>query len=369
MNTRHSLPPLVLALLLLPQISCAETPATIRGRWVFDAEGRAVPPRQFERGLQTSGLVFWKGVLWSVGDQRSEYPAHLFRIDPATSRLIGAPIPIRAVGGDAGSALADYRTIRNPDLEGITVHPRKEDTLLGVIEDKRQWLLEIAVERVPPSGDGEGPGAAAELWSARLVRITPVEFPDDVAPYRDDSNYRLEGLTASRETGQVYVAYERLKDGLPAIYQLTVDEATSGAPVRPERLRIDFASVPPREDKPRARLNINGLDLATIDGREHIVAVARDQERVLVIDPSTGAVRSVLDLHLRSPDGELMLWVSPEGIAVDPASRRVWIVNDPDSIRGNYRLLADERATGNFAKLVPLLFEVVDVEGLPSDDS
>ncbi|HUE95742.1 MAG TPA: hypothetical protein VMN39_03750, partial [Longimicrobiaceae bacterium] len=31
---------------------------------------------------------------WSVGDQRSEYPGHLFRIDPSTGRLLEKPIPL-----------------------------------------------------------------------------------------------------------------------------------------------------------------------------------------------------------------------------------------------------------------------------------
>ena len=64
----------------------------LRGRWVHDASGKPVGPVDFRRGLQPSGLAYGRGELWCVGDQRSEFPGHLLRIDPKTSRLLGKPI-------------------------------------------------------------------------------------------------------------------------------------------------------------------------------------------------------------------------------------------------------------------------------------
>ena len=47
-----------------------------------------------------------------------------------------------------------------------------------------------------------------------------------------------------------------------------------------------------------------------------------------------------------------------QGVAVDPATDRLWIVNDPDSVRDNYRTQDQEKAEGHFANFTPLLFEM-----------
>ena len=56
----------------------------LRGKWVLDPSGKAVGPDSFRRGLQTSSLLWRDSALLSAGDQRSQYPGHLFLIDPGT---------------------------------------------------------------------------------------------------------------------------------------------------------------------------------------------------------------------------------------------------------------------------------------------
>ena len=77
-----------------------------------------------------------------------------------------------------------------------------------------------------------------------------------------------------------------------------------------------------------------------------------------MLDPEDKTIERILDLDLRSPGGERILWVSPEGVGTDPKSGRLWIVNDPDSIRGRYRLKKNKKAVGNFAAFAPLVFEL-----------
>ncbi|MEM7236142.1 MAG: hypothetical protein AAF517_28510 [Planctomycetota bacterium] len=102
---------------------------------------------------------------------------------------------------------------------------------------------------------------------------------------------------------------------------------------------------------------MNGLQFVEgPKGKALLLGVARDQERVLVIDVESKRIRSVVDLELRSPTGKKMLWVSPEGITADATS--IYIVNDPDSVRGNFRLLNEEKASGRFAEYAPLLFRI-----------
>ena len=69
-------------------------------------------------------------------------------------------------------------------------------------------------------------------------------------------------------------------------------------------------------------------------------------------------MRRVVDLDLRTPEGFSIEWVSPEGLAVDASSNRLWLVNDPDSVRGNYRARDAQQAEGRFAEFAPLLFQL-----------
>lgn len=331
-----------------------KAPPTLLGRWVLDSAGKPIPPREFERGLQTSGLLFYKGVLWSVGDQRSEYPGHLLRLKPESGWIMDKPIRIQVERDSKKSPLyRKYQSIRNPDFEGIALHPFKIDTFLGVTEDKHSWVVEIKISN-----------PTAKNARASITEITQIDFAEGVEAYRGDSNYRLEGITISRKKKLVYLAYERMKDGLPRIFTLSLLDATSGGKIRPEEF-MNFTSVPIREDKKRARLNINGIDIVHVNGEEVLLAVARDQERILIIDPNQAKVTGVVDVAFQSPDGEKIFWVSPEGIAADLKSNRLWIINDPDSIRGNYRLSKNKVSQNNFAAFAPMLFESPLAEIIP----
>jgi len=335
------------------------TLAPVKGVWVLTSEGKTVPAESFRRGLQTSGLFHGQGLLWSVGDQRSQYPGHLLLVDPSTGRLVGRPIRLEAPDDDSDSLVAAYRALSNSDLEGLTRHPSKIDTLYAVTEDKHQWVIEIRLDA--PAGVSIASAretvreARAARIRARLVRISKLEFPENVRPFRDDTNSRLEGVTFFPGENALLLAYERLDDELPRLFRVGF-ESDGGVQRRPSLVPIDFSKVSRRSDKSRARLNINGVVAFERAGRKWVIAVARDQERLLIIDLEARRVVRALDLELRSPEGKRMLWVSPEGVAADPGVGKVWVINDPDSIRGNYRLLKDEKATGKFAEYAPQLF-------------
>jgi len=330
-----------------PKESPKASPLLLEGRWVLDQEGKAVRPREFERGLQTSALLTRGDLLWTIGDQRGEWPWALLAIDPATARLRWGPIKLRLGDPPGGNPLfAEYASIRNSDFEGLAADPKDASVLYGITEDKRQWVVKIRLDE-----KSSPPGAVIE-------EITALEFPADLKAYRDDSNYRIEGIAVSDDGRTMYLAWERATDNLPRIYSLPAAEGCSGKTARPREVPIPFAAVAPRADKPSALLNLNDLAFLRHGGRPLLLAIARDQERILVIDLDEAKVKSTLDLDLRAPGGEAVMWVSPEGIAVDPARDRLWIINDPDSIRGNYRRAGDQTAEGNFAAMAPLLFEM-----------
>ena len=116
--------------------------------------------------------------------------------------------------------------------------------------------------------------------------------------------------------------------------------------------------MPRREDKGRARLNLNGVQFLRRGGRPFLLALARDQERVLLIALDTKRVERIVDLILLSPEGTRIKWVSPEGIALDAERKRVWVINDPDSVRNNYRTAGSSAADGPVALYTPLLFDL-----------
>ena len=86
-----------------------------------------------------------------------------------------------------------------------------------------------------------------------------------------------------------------------------------------------------------------------------------------MLDCNIGHVLRSVDLDFRSPDGQAMLWVSPEAVALDRESGRLWIINDPDSVQGNYRRRGEKKARGPYALYTPLLFELKLSELFPED--
>jgi hypothetical protein len=336
-------------------------PIALRGAWVAAEDGRPVPPGSFTRGLQPSGLIARWGELWSIGDQRSEFPGHVFRIDPRTARLVGKPLrlelPDAAPGEDA--EIAAYRAIPNSDFEGLAVHPKDPATLFAVTEDKIPWVAEVRLEGTGPGGAG-----APAPMRARIARLSRLLLPEDTPSWRNDPNFRMEGCAVSDDAATMYLAFERAQDELPRIHRVPVADLRSGKPVRLELQPVDFASVPRRADKPRARLNVNDIQFVRLGGRPALLAVARDQERLLAIDLDAGKVARIVDLVLLDPAGGAIEWVSPEGLAFDRERDRLWIINDPDSVERNYRARAEPAPTGLFAEYSPLLFELKLSEAL-----
>src|SRR2546426_3500580 len=182
-----------------------EEPVKLRGKWVLDAEGHSIPVRleARPRGLQTSGLLFRKGELWSVGDQRSEFPGCVFRMDTKTARLMGKPLrlelPLPAEKENPEFAI--YRGIPNSDFEGLIVHPLDPDTFFAITEDKTPWIVEIRLQ--------ESETKDASSYKTNIVQLTPIHFPPGVTSWRNNPNYRWEGLAVSDDGKTLYLAFER----------------------------------------------------------------------------------------------------------------------------------------------------------------
>lgn len=338
------------------------------GRWVLDRDGTPVPYERDgrSRGLQPSGMVHRGGLLWCVGDQRSQVPGTIYRIDPRTARLTGPPIRLEPGTPSERSArdFDAYGSIPNPDIEGLCLDPLDPSGLLAVTESRMSWIVGIRVGERP---DGERPDGAASdgidgggerAPSATIVHLEPLRFPDGVSPWRDDANFRFEGIAASDDGKTIYLAFERARDHLPRICVGSLERFRARLHVDLEVLPVRFDRIPSRADKPGALLNINDIQFLRWKGRALLVGVLRDQERLLILDAGTAAIVGLVDLDLRDPSGTPITWVSPEALAIDAAADRLWIINDPDSERGNYKARDAEVPEGMYAAYVPLLFEL-----------
>ena len=75
--------------------------------------------------------------------------------------------------------------------------------------------------------------------------------------------------------------------------------------------------------------------------------------------PVSGPVMIQLNHELATELGiDIARLNSPEGLAIDQKGERLWIINDPDSVKGNYRFRGAKKASGPYALYTPLLFEL-----------
>ena len=316
---------------------------TAVGHWILMADGQAAPSDSFIRGLQTSGLAFDGKLLWSVGDQRSAFPGHLFAIDPSTGWLERQPIPLLAQDPTIRARLKSWGKL---DLEGIAIFPGLGRTFVAVIEDEATAAV---VVRLDDSGNR---AVVQAIWEFTFPGGRPPE------PYRHDTNFRFEGIAIDPQTLRGYVGYERDLQGKAHLYEFDAGSATRKGIEAVPLSELHFEEWDRLGGKANALLNVNGLEFfRTVSGEPRLLVLCRDRELIFTLDPQSCKLVSQVNLNLRAPDDEPIEWASPEGIAVDEQHGLLYVVSDPDSTDGNWRARRTRRAEGNFAKFVPLLFE------------
>jgi uncharacterized protein YjiK len=307
-----------------------------KGRWVLDSGGKSIAPVVAGgrmQGLQTSGLAYDGKFLWAVGDQRSNFAGHIFRIDPSTARLVGNPVKLELNSKTSGGIPESLR-VTNPDLEGLCL--KRSDPLVFYIAVETDGNYVLESHYAP----GENTSPVDRVLRARF----------SVEPAAGDPNNRFEGVTTDGEN--LFLAYERDGQGRPHIYRGPIP--LNSSELKLDDLDVPFSRLPQRQGK--GAVNVN--DLTLLQAQPPTLAIiARDQERLLFYEPATRRL-SYVDLDFRDPDDKEIYWTSPEGIAVDPEGDRLWLIADPDSLRGNYRRRDEPAASGNYADMVPLLFEI-----------
>src|SRR5262249_5422311 len=274
------------------------------------------------------GLAFDGKLLWAVGDQRSNFAGHIFRIDPATARLVGDLVKLDLSDKTLGGIPESLR-ISNPDLEGLCLKPGAPEVFYIAVETDGNFVLESRYE------------PAEKICT--VTRVLRARFSMEPAP--GDPNSRFEGVASDGE--YLFLAYERDGRGQPHIYRGPIPR--NGSELQLDDLDVPFSLLPPRSGK--GAINVNDLTLLPTQPLT-LAIISRDQERLLFYEMGTRQL-SYVDLDFRDPEDQEIYWTSPEGIAIDPTGDRLWLITDPDSLRGNYRRRAERAAHGNYADMVP----------------
>ncbi len=325
---------LLLATSALESVVAQSAPLHTKGRWVLDSQGKPIAPVSGTRmqGLQTSGLDYDGNFLWAVGDQRSNFAGQIFRIDPASARVAGDPVKLDFTVRLRGGLPESLRT-SSPDLEGLCLKRGNPLLFYIAVETDGTFVLESHYS----SGATVSP----------VDRVLRAQLNPEPAP--GDPNTRFEGVAT--DGANLFLVYERDGQGRPHIYRGPIP--LNSFELKLEELNVPFSSLPPRPGK--GVINVN--DVTLLQDPPMLAIIARDQERLLFYELKTRQL-SYLDLDFRDPDDKEIYWTSPEGIAIDPVGDRCWLITDPDSLHGNYRRRDQPVPTGNYADMVPLLFEI-----------
>src|SRR6185503_19977413 len=96
---------------------------------------------------------------------------------------------------------------------------------------------------------------------ATVCAIWEFQFPDGATPtpYRNDPNYRLEGIAVDEIERRGYVAFERDVHGTPRLYQFDLPSLPLTGIVQVLLEPVAFTDWNQLDGKPGAQVNANGL--------------------------------------------------------------------------------------------------------------
>nr|VFK41469.1 MAG: hypothetical protein BECKTC1821D_GA0114238_101036 [Candidatus Kentron sp. TC]VFK57040.1 MAG: hypothetical protein BECKTC1821F_GA0114240_101422 [Candidatus Kentron sp. TC] len=321
-----------------------EASLVAKGIWIDNAAG-----------IQASGLTSDSaGRLWIIGDQNTKRdnttptPRRLFRISMPSQ---GGSNP--SVG--AGKIISYESTEYDGDFEGVCIGPTGS-------------FFAITESRYRKNGEYRSPSIFEFDSNGRMPQGRTELGLDRWADNPGSDNERLEGIAYGAD--RLFLAYEKA----PRILVLSIEEAR-----RAERARGIDAVTPRRLDVDlRDASNINGLVYMEQNGKQYLLAIARNRQIIVSIeiyrrdDKIVAGKVGKTSVKFLSPDSDRELcWASPEGITVSKGE--IWIISDPPyakNHRVNYRELRNGEVRASchensaqdrgprFNAMFPILFSV-----------
>jgi hypothetical protein len=345
-----------------PVIVAPDSELHISGQWLTDnGQQRLHDP-------QSSGLTLRHGELIHIGDNSAALPMRnvLLRIAPASGNVIAPAIKITVAPALTDSCFSELLH-SYPDWESLTWDRQDDTTLITVTEDSSGFQLNgECASRYNATHSTAYPTLLVKikvdkaLSAAEIVAVRPVQFPAH-AKVGNFANDGIEGLAIDNNSN-LYLALEKNLANAPMIFTVpyTADfwHSEDFIAVKDSGFTLP---VPDANNHP-----INGLDYLPHPKPGHpgyLVAAARNDNQLWIIDISQQQRPFVQQLHFYAPSGDVkncppfekLHNTSIEGVAV--ADNKLYLVNDPwkSQYRNNIQCPANAI---NFEQFSPLLFQL-----------
>jgi hypothetical protein len=331
----------------------------LKGQWITEPNGQVM------RDPQTSGLTFWNGQLMTLSD-RSAHPSQRLRlraIQAKGAKLTAKNMPMILAEHVKSGCFGDYLAT-NPDLEALVADPRESGVFFTVTEDasSQGQLNGSCLQKYADTGSTDFPTLLVRLQiqdDGRVVmtNVRPVQFASSfmVGNFPNDG---IEGLALGTDR-TLYLALEKDSKGNARIFSTTLTDNFWQAD--------DFISlVDTRVKLPKfvqGNHPINGLDFYQYGEKSYLLAAARNDETLWIIDLAGVDETRIVSLVFQAPvmltEGctkwELMDNASIEGVAV--VGQTLWLINDPWKKVYMQNVLC-EKNRANYLMMAPLLFSL-----------
>jgi hypothetical protein len=336
------------------------TEQAVKGRWLIEADGEVM------LDPQTSGLISWRGQLLSFSD-RSAHPSQRMRFHPIAkenAQIQDVGMHIKVSESVASGCFATYLT-DNPDLEALVNDPDDDNIFYLVTEDASSTQLTEGQcqQNFASTGSTDFPTLLLRLElqddnSVLMTHARPLQFAAEMAV----GNFPNDGIEAMAfgPKRNLYIGLEKDKSGQARIFSLLMGadfwQSKEFAKVEDAKLKLpQFA---------QAGHPINGMDYYEIQGRGYLLAAARNDETLWIIDTSGQKETRILSLgflaQVSPVDATCGEWdkmdnAAIEGVAVD--KQTLWLINDPWK-KVYLNNIHCEQNRHHFEKMAPLLFSL-----------
>lgn len=333
---------------------------TVKGRWLIDTHGDVM------LDPQTSGLISWRGQLLSVSD-RSAHPSQRMRlhpIDKENAKIRDLSMAITVSDSLADSCFDGYFS-DNPDLEALVADPDDDSIFYLVTEDASSTRLAEGQcqQDFANTGSTDFPTLLLRLQlqqdnSVLMTHVRPLQFAAELG-VGNFPNDGIEGMAFGQQR-TLYIGLEKDQSGQARIFSLSMGadfwQSTGFAKVEDPKLKLPQFS--------QGSHPINGMDYYETGGKGYLLAAARNDEQLWVIDTSgqheTKMVPVKFVAEVSRPDEECGPWdnmdnAAIEGVAVD--QQTLWLINDPWK-KVYLNNIHCEQNRHHFEKMAPLLFSL-----------
>ena len=344
-----------------PELAQVEQKLQVNGHWIMEQDGQVM------LNPQTSGLVKWRDGLLTLSD-RSADPSQRLRlrtIIKENALLSGPDLPMFLSEELQTGCFAAYIS-DNPDLEALTVDPENDRVFYIITEDASyaEPMSEACQQKYLNSGSTNYPTLLVRLElqannTALMTHIRPIQFTADMQ-IGDYPNDGVEALAFGQDR-TLYLGIE--KDSNKQARVLSLQMHSEFWQTDEFAVVTKFALKLPVFDS--GNHPINGMDYyQTPDGREFLLAAARNDETLWVVDLSGKNETVILPMEFfaeiqTSSEGcenyEVMDNASIEGVAV--VDETLWLINDPWKAvyLNNVQCLQNRE---HYQKFAPLLFSM-----------